>query len=33
MTETILSGDHSEDVKAMLKFWTQAVACTVELCN
>ncbi|KAK1400520.1 TyrS [Heracleum sosnowskyi] len=26
-------GDHPEDVKARLKFWAQAVACTVKLCN
>ncbi|XP_022932682.1 uncharacterized protein LOC111801110 [Cucurbita pepo subsp. pepo] len=26
-------GDHPEDVKARLKFWAQAVACTVRLCN
>ncbi|KAK1560110.1 hypothetical protein Q3G72_022254 [Acer saccharum] len=25
--------DHPEDVKAMLKFWAQAVACTVKLCS
>lgn len=27
-----LAGDHPEDVKARLKFWAQAVACTVRLC-
>ncbi|KVI00290.1 uncharacterized protein LOC112519274 [Cynara cardunculus var. scolymus] len=26
-------GDDPEDVKARLKFWAQAVACTVRLCN
>ncbi|KAL4193887.1 hypothetical protein AMTRI_Chr06g201570 [Amborella trichopoda] len=26
-------GDHPEEVKARLKFWAQAVACTVRLCN
>ncbi|KAI3798232.1 hypothetical protein L1987_33503 [Smallanthus sonchifolius] len=26
-------GDHPEDVKARLKYWAQAVACTVRLCN
>ncbi|XP_044478637.1 uncharacterized protein LOC123205684 [Mangifera indica] len=26
-------GDHPEDVKARLKYWAQAVACTVKLCN
>ncbi|KAK3204480.1 hypothetical protein Dsin_018526 [Dipteronia sinensis] len=26
-------GDHPEDVKARLKFWAQAVACTVKLCS
>ncbi|KAK9058511.1 hypothetical protein SSX86_023353 [Deinandra increscens subsp. villosa] len=26
-------GDDPEDVKARLKFWAQAVACTVKLCN
>ncbi|KAK1312979.1 hypothetical protein QJS10_CPA06g01420 [Acorus calamus] len=26
-------GDHPEDVKARLKFWAQAVACTVKLCH
>lgn len=26
-------GDHPEDVKARLKFWAQAVACTVRLCS
>ncbi|KAE8697849.1 GLUTATHIONE PEROXIDASE 2 family protein [Hibiscus syriacus] len=28
-----IPGDHPEDVKARLKFWAQAVACTVKLCN
>lgn len=27
------SGDDPEDVKARLKYWAQAVACTVKLCN
>ncbi|KAI3683426.1 hypothetical protein L1987_83929 [Smallanthus sonchifolius] len=26
-------GDDPEDVKARLKFWAQAVACTVKLCS
>ncbi|OMO84916.1 hypothetical protein CCACVL1_10558 [Corchorus capsularis] len=26
-------GDHPEDVKARLKYWAQAVACTVRLCK
>ncbi|KAI7727993.1 hypothetical protein M8C21_006060 [Ambrosia artemisiifolia] len=26
-------GDDPEDVKARLKFWAQAVACTLKLCN
>ncbi|XP_058102380.1 uncharacterized protein LOC131246354 [Magnolia sinica] len=26
-------GDHPEDVKLRLKFWAQAVACTVRLCS
>ncbi|XP_068317011.1 uncharacterized protein [Pyrus communis] len=26
-------GDHPEDVKERLKYWAQAVACTVKLCN
>ncbi|KAK9932482.1 hypothetical protein M0R45_019719 [Rubus argutus] len=26
-------GDHPEDVKARLKYWAQAVACTVRLCS
>ncbi|KAM0038669.1 hypothetical protein Hdeb2414_s0013g00417581 [Helianthus debilis subsp. tardiflorus] len=26
-------GDRPEDVKARLKYWAQAVACTVRLCN
>ncbi|CAM8987934.1 unnamed protein product [Rhodiola kirilowii] len=26
-------GDRPEEVKARLKFWAQAVACTVKLCN
>ncbi|KAG5602677.1 hypothetical protein H5410_034047 [Solanum commersonii] len=26
-------GDNPEDVKARLKYWAQAVACTVKLCN
>ncbi|GAB4850782.1 hypothetical protein Ancab_030081 [Ancistrocladus abbreviatus] len=26
-------GDDPEDVKARLKYWAQAVACTVKLCN
>ncbi|XP_052208651.1 uncharacterized protein LOC127812288 [Diospyros lotus] len=26
-------GDHPEDVKARLRYWAQAVACTVKLCN
>ncbi|XP_050373533.1 uncharacterized protein LOC126791166 isoform X1 [Argentina anserina] len=26
-------GDHPEDVKARLKYWAQAVACTVKLCS
>ncbi|KAJ8619610.1 hypothetical protein MRB53_028139 [Persea americana] len=26
-------GDHPEEVKARLKFWAQAVACTVRLCR
>ncbi|KAK1411081.1 hypothetical protein QVD17_37625 [Tagetes erecta] len=26
-------GDHPEEVKARLKYWAQAVACTVRLCN
>ncbi|XP_020578074.1 uncharacterized protein LOC110023148 [Phalaenopsis equestris] len=26
-------GDHPDDVKARLKYWAQAVACTVRLCN
>ncbi|XP_057958368.1 uncharacterized protein LOC131151140 [Malania oleifera] len=26
-------GDHPEDVKARLKFWAQAVACTIRLCS
>ncbi|KAL5703017.1 hypothetical protein ACHQM5_028163 [Ranunculus cassubicifolius] len=26
-------GDNPDDVKARLKFWAQAVACTVKLCN
>ncbi|XP_019172591.1 PREDICTED: uncharacterized protein LOC109167965 [Ipomoea nil] len=26
-------GDNPEDVKARLKYWAQAVACTVRLCN
>ncbi|KAI7729895.1 hypothetical protein M8C21_012928, partial [Ambrosia artemisiifolia] len=25
--------DRPEDVKARLKYWAQAVACTVRLCN
>ena len=29
----LCSGDHPEDVKARLKYWAQAVACTVRLCN
>ncbi|OMO97700.1 hypothetical protein COLO4_14423 [Corchorus olitorius] len=28
-----MSGDHPEDVKARLKYWAQAVACTVRLCS
>jgi hypothetical protein len=27
------AGDHPEDVKARLKYWAQAVACTVRLCS
>ncbi|XP_076884039.1 uncharacterized protein LOC143533038 [Bidens hawaiensis] len=27
------TGDRPEDVKARLKYWAQAVACTVRLCN
>lgn len=27
------SGDHPEDVKARLKYWAQAVACTIRLCS
>ncbi|PKU65259.1 uncharacterized protein LOC110109573 [Dendrobium catenatum] len=26
-------GDHPDDVKARLRYWAQAVACTVRLCN
>ncbi|KAF9607221.1 hypothetical protein IFM89_033428 [Coptis chinensis] len=26
-------GNHPEEVKARLKFWAQAVACTVKLCS
>ncbi|KAJ0977176.1 hypothetical protein J5N97_012650 [Dioscorea zingiberensis] len=26
-------GDHPDEVKARLKYWAQAVACTVRLCN
>ncbi|XP_073012824.1 uncharacterized protein [Typha latifolia] len=26
-------GDHPEEVKARLKYWAQAVACTVRLCT
>ncbi|KAK8949222.1 hypothetical protein KSP39_PZI006159 [Platanthera zijinensis] len=26
-------GDHPDDVKARLKYWAQAVACTVRLCS
>ncbi|MFS8009182.1 hypothetical protein Hanom_Chr14g01281651 [Helianthus anomalus] len=26
-------GDRPEDVKARLKYWAQAVACTVRLCK
>lgn len=26
-------GDHPQDVKARLKYWAQAVACTVKLCS
>ncbi|KAL2323833.1 hypothetical protein Fmac_022891 [Flemingia macrophylla] len=26
-------GDHPQDVKARLKFWAQAVACTIKLCT
>ncbi|KAL6191445.1 hypothetical protein ACLB2K_037835 [Fragaria x ananassa] len=26
-------GDHPEDVKARLKYWAQAVACTLKLCS
>lgn len=26
-------GDHPDDVKARLKYWAQAVACTVKLCS
>ncbi|KAF3575263.1 hypothetical protein F2Q69_00063770 [Brassica cretica] len=26
-------GDNPDDVKARLKYWAQAVACTVQLCN
>ncbi|XP_039122925.1 uncharacterized protein LOC120259400 isoform X1 [Dioscorea cayenensis subsp. rotundata] len=26
-------GDHPEDVKARLKYWAQAVACTIRLCS
>ncbi|PIA29726.1 hypothetical protein AQUCO_05800081v1 [Aquilegia coerulea] len=26
-------GDHPEEVKARLKYWAQAVACTVKLCS
>ncbi|KAG0484912.1 hypothetical protein HPP92_008868 [Vanilla planifolia] len=26
-------GDHPEEVKARLKYWAQAVACTVRLCS
>ncbi|KAG5530864.1 hypothetical protein RHGRI_025725 [Rhododendron griersonianum] len=26
-------GDHPEDVKVRLKYWAQAVACTVRLCS
>lgn len=29
----LLSGDNPDDVKARLKYWAQAVACTVKLCN
>lgn len=29
----LTSGDDPEDVKARLKYWAQAVACTVKLCN
>lgn len=27
------AGDDPEEVKARLKYWAQAVACTVKLCN
>ena len=27
------SGDNPDDVKARLKYWAQAVACTVQLCS
>lgn len=27
------TGDNPDDVKARLKFWAQAVACTVRLCS
>ncbi|KAJ0703129.1 hypothetical protein HanPI659440_Chr14g0547511 [Helianthus annuus] len=30
---TLCVGDRPEDVKARLKYWAQAVACTVRLCN
>lgn len=26
-------GDNPDDVKARLKYWAQAVACTVQLCS
>ncbi|EHA8590173.1 hypothetical protein COCNU_scaffold015887G000030 [Cocos nucifera] len=28
-----IKGDHPEEVKARLKYWAQAVACTVRLCS
>ena len=28
-----LTGDNPDDVKARLKYWAQAVACTVQLCK
>uniref|UniRef100_A0A804QWD8 Uncharacterized protein n=1 Tax=Zea mays TaxID=4577 RepID=A0A804QWD8_MAIZE len=30
---SVLAGDDPEEVKARLKYWAQAVACTVKLCS
>jgi len=29
----VVTGDNPDDVKARLKCWAQAVACTVQLCS